>query len=144
MESLLRPRLRRRAWYVLAVIGTIAAGLASRRWPQVLPAFLGKYPGDALWALMVFFGLGAGFSRTSTGRLAAGAAAFSCGIEMLKLYDEPWAVAVRHTTVGHLVFGHVFSWMNFVAYAVGIGLGVLIETWGGAGAARAASSRGAK
>ncbi len=138
MESLLRPRLRRRAWHVFAVVVTIGAGLASRRWPQVLPAFLGKYPGDVLWALMVFFGLGAVFNTTSTGRLAAGVAAFSCVIEVLKLYQAPWAVALRHTTAGHLVFGQVFSWENFAAYAVGISLGVLIEVWGGVGGERPA------
>lgn len=133
MEMLLRPRLRRRGWYVLAVAATIAAGLASRRWPQVLPAFLGKYPGDALWALMVFCGIGALWRRAATWQVAAGALAFSFTIEVLKLYQAPWAVELRHTTLGHLVFGHVFSWGNFFAYTVGVLVGVGIEVGLGGG-----------
>jgi hypothetical protein len=122
---------RIRPWYVLACVATIAAGLASRRFPQLLPAFLGKCPGDALWALMVFWGLGAVFLRASTARVAAGALVFCFGIETLKLWQVPWLVSLRHTTLGHLVFGHVFSWQNFVAYTAGVLLGTLIEMVGG-------------
>jgi len=46
---------RRRVAAIAAMAATIALGLASRRWPAALPAAWGKYPGDALWALMVFF-----------------------------------------------------------------------------------------
>ncbi len=51
----------------------IALGLASRRYPFLLPAFLGKYPGDALWALMVFCGLAFLFPAARSPHLAAGA-----------------------------------------------------------------------
>lgn len=137
MQTLSRSRNRSRAGYVLAVVLTIAAGLASRRFPQALPGFLGKYPGDALWALMVFFGLGAIFARASTGRVAVGALAFACTIECLKLWSAPWLVQVRHTTLGHLVLGHVFWWPNFFAYAAGVLAGVAIE-WTGSRFRRAA------
>ena len=48
------PRGRRPL--ALACVAAIALGLASRALP-VFPTALGKYPGDALWALMVLFGL---------------------------------------------------------------------------------------
>ena len=127
MTILLGARSRRRGWWLLAFLATIAAGLASRRFPQVLPAFVGKYPGDALWALMVFFGLGAIFRTASSLQVAAGALAFSFAIETLKLYQAPWIVDLRHTLFGHLVLGQVFSWQNFAAYTVGILAGLLIE-----------------
>lgn len=127
MQTLLRPRKRNRAWYVLAMALTVAAGLASRRFPQVLPAVLGKYPGDALWALMVFFGLGAIFARASTARVAAGALAFAFAVEFLKLSPSPWLAQLRHTTVGHLVLGHTFGWPNLLAYLAGVLLGVVGE-----------------
>jgi len=120
-------RRRQRAWSAVAIVVTIAAGLASRKFAHVFPAAVAKYPGDALWALMVFFGLGFIFPKAGSVPVGLGALGFSVAIEVLKLWQAPWLVQVRHTTVGHLVFGHVFSWQNLVAYAVGVSLGVAIE-----------------
>jgi len=111
---------RNRVGYAVAVAVVIALGLASRRHPGVLEPLFGKYPGDALWAAMVFFAGGVLGPRARTATLAAAAAAVCLVIELMKLYQAPWAVAVRHTVVGHLVFGHVFSWQNLAAYAVGV------------------------
>ena len=127
MAMLLEARVRKRMWYLVAAATTIAGGLASRRFPQVLPACAGKYPGDALWSLMVFFGMGAIFSKASSLQLGFGALGFSFGIEALKLWQAPWLASVRHTTLGHLVFGHVFAWQNLVAYTVGVLAGLVLE-----------------
>jgi len=127
MQTLLAAQLRKRWWYLLAVVVTIAVGLTSRRYPQMLPACLGKYPGDALWSLMVFFGLGILFRKASSLQLGLGTLGFSFGIEALKLCQAPWLVSVRHTTLGQLVFGNVFSWQNLLAYTIGAIVGVLIE-----------------
>lgn len=127
MKALLKIQSRSRPWYLLAVVLTIAAGLASRHWPQGLPAFLGKYPGDALWSLMVFFGLGAIFRTASSLFLSIGALGFSFGIEVLKLCNAPWLASIRHTRPGHLVFGSVFSAQNLVAYFIGVIVGLMIE-----------------
>src|SRR5258708_6988341 len=123
MKTFLKVRFRRRTWYLLAFVLTIFAGLASRHFSQFLPAFVGKYPGDVLWALMVFFGLGAIFRTASSALLSIGALGFAFGIEVLKLCHAPWLANVRHTTLGHLVFGSVFSWQNLVAYAIGVIVG---------------------
>ena len=127
MRMLLEARFRSRTWYLLACLATIATGLASRRFPQFLPASTGKYPGDALWSLMVFFGMGAIFPRPSSLQLGLGALGFSFGIEALKLFQSPWLASVRHTSLGHLVFGHAFSWQNLVAYTVGVLVGLVLE-----------------
>jgi len=127
MTTLLEARFRKRTWYLIAFVATIATGLASRRYPQVLPASTGKYPGDALWSLMVFFGLGLIFPRVSSLRMGSGALAVAFGIEALKLYPGPWLASIRHTTLGHLVFGHTFSWQNLVAYTVGVLAGLVLE-----------------
>lgn len=119
--------MRKRTWYLWALVVTVAAGLASRRWPQVLPAALGKYPGDALWALMIFWGAGAIWRRASTGAVAAGAYAFCVAIELLKLWPAAWLMEIRKTVAGHLVFGHAFTWQNFFAYAVGVLAGAGVE-----------------
>jgi len=78
---------------------------------------------------MVFFGLGAIFRTASCALLSIGALSFSFGIEALKLCNAPWLTNVRHTTLGHLVFGSVFSWKNLVAYAIGVIVGTMIEVF---------------
>ena len=76
---------------------------------------------------MVFFGMGAILNKAPSFELGCRALAFSFAIEALKLCQAPWLVSLRHTTLGHLVFGHVFSWRNMVAYTVGVLLGLLVE-----------------
>lgn len=127
MTARLQSRHRKRTWYLLAFGVTLALGLASRRFPHLLPVVLGKYPGDVLWALMVFFGMGVIFIKVTTLQLGCRALAFSFGIEALKLCKLPWLVSLRHTTPGHLVFGHLFSWQNMAAYTLGVLLGLLVE-----------------
>jgi hypothetical protein len=102
-----------------AAAATIALALASRRFPGPLAEVFGKYPADALWTVMMFWMLAATWPRASSTRLAVGAFAVSAAVEFLKLWQAPWLVEIRYTTAGHLVFGHVFSWQNLVAYAFG-------------------------
>ena len=119
--------VRQRAVYLLAFLTTILLGLAFIRGPNPLSALFGKYPGDVLWAIMVFFGCGFLRPQASTIRVAGLALAFSLGIECLKLYQAPWMVDIRHSRLGYLVFGHSFSFENIAAYALGIVLAAAIE-----------------
>jgi hypothetical protein len=132
MASVLRPRCRSRSVYLCAVVVTIAGGLASRQFPELLPLVLGKYPGDALWALMVFFGWAFVFPKTSSLWIAVLALATAYAVELLKLWQSPWWEEVRHSTAGHLAFGQAFCWQNFVAYAAGVACGLMIELFSGA------------
>jgi Protein of unknown function (DUF2809) len=118
---------RRRLVAASAMLATLLLGLASRHWPALLPAALGKYPGDALWALMVFFGWRVLRPQAATRCVALLALATSAAVESAKLWQAPWLVAFRHTTVGHLLLGHVFSWRNLVAYGVGVLAGVALD-----------------
>jgi hypothetical protein len=129
MSVLLQPRLRSRICYLFAILATIAAGLTSRRFPGLLPSSLGKYPGDALWSLMVFFGWAIIFRKAPSALIAALALATSFAIETLKLYQSPGWDNLRHTTLGHLIFGHAFSWQNLIAYTIGVALGLIAETF---------------
>lgn len=120
-------KTRNRYWLSIGIVSVIMLGLASRKFPSVLPAFLGKYPGDALWALMVFLGWGLFKPRALTWVLAALALATSSLVEFSQLYQVPWLNAIRGTPVGHLVLGFTFSWADLVAYVIGIFIGVLID-----------------
>jgi hypothetical protein len=120
------PQTRRnRPAYLLALGLVIGLGLLSRRFG--LPSLLGKYPGDALWALMVFLGWGILFPNAPTARVGACALGVCLGIEVLKFYHAPWIEALRNAPGGRLVFGYAFSWANLVAYCVGTGLGLAAE-----------------
>ena len=118
---------RRRLAALAAMPAAIALGLASRHWPDALPAAFGKYPGDALWSLTVLFGWRALRPRARTRDVALLARATSVAIEVAKLWQAPWLVQFRHTTVGHLLLGQVFSWQNLVAYGVGVLAGVVLD-----------------
>jgi hypothetical protein len=124
MFSATQPR--NRFVSLCAVASVIALGLASRRWPGLLPQVLGKYPGDALWTLMVFFGLGVFMPRSNTWHLALWALLISYAVEFAQLYQAPWIMAIRATTLGRLALGTTFAWFDLVAYTVGAAMGIVI------------------
>ena len=118
----------------LAWLGLIALaaclGLGSRHYAEHLPGFLAAYAGDTLWALVAFLGIGLLLPRASTRRIAALALSFSIAIEVSQLYHAPWIDSIRRTTLGGLVLGYGFVWGDLACYAVGVGLGILIERVG--------------
>jgi glycopeptide antibiotics resistance protein len=89
--------------------------------------FIKLYVGDALWAMMVFFGFAFVFSKWSTWKVAAVALGFSVCIELSQLYHAPWIDAIRNMPLGGLVLGFTFVWSDLVCYSVGVGVGVMVE-----------------
>jgi Protein of unknown function (DUF2809) len=119
--------MQRNRWvYVVLTCAVIALGLASRKW-ALFPASLGKYPGDALYALMAFCALGVLLPRKTTIHNAVLALGFCVAIEFSQLYHGPWIDGLRATTLGHLVLGSHFGWWDLVAYAVGVAVGATGE-----------------
>jgi hypothetical protein len=55
------------------------------------------------------------------------AISFAAGIEASQLYHAPWLDAIRRTTLGGLALGYGFLWSDLACYAVGVGLGAIIE-----------------
>jgi hypothetical protein len=119
--------MRRRKHLLIAIIATIALGLASRKIQWLFPAFLGKYPGDVLWAQMVYWGLAFLTPSASIPKVTGFALLIACLDEFSQLYQAPWAQQIRATSVGHLILGSTFSWWDMVAYAIGIGICSLFE-----------------
>lgn len=114
----------------MAVAVTIAAGLGSRAVASALPWWLAKNAGDALYATMVFFGIGFIAPRIRTPCAAAIALGFCAAIEGSQAYHAPWLDAVRDTLPGHLVLGQGFHASDLVCYAIGVALGVALELGG--------------
>ncbi len=118
-----RHRLRQ----ALAMTIVVSAGLLWRSPWLGLPELPRKYGGDALWALLVFFGFGFLLPRRPTRAIALLAMTFSGLIEFSQLYHAPWIDSIRATRLGALVLGSVFNWPDFSAYGLGIATGVLCE-----------------
>jgi len=123
-----RRSARRSRWrYAAAVAATIALGLASRAVAPALPWWLAKNAGDALYATMVFFGIGFVAPRIRTSTAAAIALAFCAAIECSQRIHTPWLDAVRDTLPGHLVLGQGFHALDLACYALGVALGAALE-----------------
>ena len=120
--------IRTRFVYLIAATVVVIAGLASRRYRQQLPAFLAEYAGDTLWALMLFLLV----STLLAGRPVLARAAISLTlaflVEISQLYHAPWIDSIRQTTLGGLVLGFGFLWTDLICYAVGIALGLVVDS----------------
>ena len=84
-----RRNPRGRLWLGIGIVLVIALGLASREFPSLFPAVLGKYPGDALWAWMIFLGWAWVKPKAGTSRLAVLALVTSYVVEFSQLYQAP-------------------------------------------------------
>jgi hypothetical protein len=106
--------------YTVAVAITILLGLASRKFPQHLPFFITENAGDALWAMMVYFGFR--FLLVKQPRLIAVMLSllFSFSIEFSQLYQADWINHIRDTRLGALILGRGFLAVDLARYAVGI------------------------
>lgn len=111
----------------LMLILVIVFGLWSRKFSSILPVFLNIYLGDALWALMIFIGIGLVFRTMETRQVALAAISFCYLVELSQLYHADWIDNLRRTTIGGLILGYGFLWTDLLAYAVGIGFGMSIE-----------------
>ena len=122
-----QPPARNRVLYALLALTVIATGLLWRSGLIPLPPALSNYGGDALWALMVFLGIGFLLPKSSTGTVALLAMAFAWGVEFSQLYRAPWIDTIRATVPGKLVLGNTFAWPDLVAYVLGISFGAWVE-----------------
>ena len=118
-----RSRIRRFA----LTFAAMAAGLASRKTADMLPDIVNAYLGDALWALMIFFGAGFLFKNAKTASVALIALAFCFLIECSQLYHAPWIDAIRAVPLGGLILGYGFLWSDLLAYVLGISAGAAGE-----------------
>lgn len=126
-QSNTRTLLKARIAFVVCGAVTMALGLASRKYGAYLPQFVAENVGDALWAALVFWGLGflAPQSRITT-RLVL-ALLFAFGVEFSQLYHAPWIDAIRATRLGGLVLGYDFVWIDLARYTAGVLVAASLE-----------------
>jgi hypothetical protein len=121
---------RNRTLQALLIFAIIITGLIWRSGWLPLPQVLFKYGGDALWAMVVYLGLGWLFQKARALPLALAALAISWAVEFFQMVRAPWIDAIRSTLPGRLVLGSTFNAPDLAAYALGILLVAAIEhTW---------------
>ncbi|MGF6357218.1 hypothetical protein ABIE27_005168 [Paenibacillus sp. 4624] len=112
--------IKNRWVYFIAVIITMAAGLASRTYGAVLPYWVYEHFGDALWAGMIYFGVRMVFIHLSRARAVWISVMFSWGVEFSQMIQVPWLNELRSTLWGALILGRGFLVIDLIRYLIGI------------------------
>lgn len=112
---------------VILLLATVAAGLASRRYPDWQPDFVARYAGDTLWAAMVFWIVALVRPLGRARVLGAWALGLAFADEFSQLYRASWVVAIRSTRLGALVLGQGFLWSDLWCYAAGVALAMAVD-----------------
>lgn len=114
--------------YALITLIVMTLGLASRKFMFIFPDTIAPFVGDALWAMMTYFGFRFLFPKFNLLRGFILAMIFSFTIEFSQLYQAEWINDIRSTTLGALVLGHGFLVEDLISYTIGIILGTLLDT----------------
>ncbi|WP_127846322.1 ribosomal maturation YjgA family protein [Psychroflexus aestuariivivens] len=114
-------------FYAFLMLLSIGFGLASRRLNLGIPTEVNLYLGDAIWALMVYFGFRMFWPRLAIIQSAILAISFSFAIEISQLYQADWINEIRQTLLGGLILGFGFLWSDLVAYSIGVVFGFGID-----------------
>ena len=118
---------RRRFLYTLAIPPIIGLGILSRSHLVTLPAFVSRYAGDTLWALVLFLGICVYLPRRKTWEISVVALLLSLTVEFSQFYHAPWVDSLRQSRLGGLVLGFGFKASDLVCYTSGILLGAFID-----------------
>ena len=114
-------------WTIVLLAVTIALGLASRRYRDVLPFLIAEYAGDTLWATAVFFLLRLLRPAASARALAALALAIAFSVEVSQLAHPPWLDTLRQQPGVALVLGYDFMTTDLACYTAGVALAWAID-----------------
>ena len=106
---------------------TLVSGLASRRFPHVLPHAIAEYGGDTLWATAVFFALRLLRPTARRHVIASAELTIAVIVELSQLAHPPWLVALRHQPGAGLILGYGFLPSDIVCYAAGVGLAWVLD-----------------
>jgi len=119
--------MTRRVVYFIITAAVMLMGLLSRKFMFIFPSSIAPFVGDMLWAMMVYFGFRFLFPKLELLKSFNIALIFSYIIEISQLYQVDWINTIRKTTIGGLILGHGFLWMDLISYSIGIIIAVIID-----------------
>ena len=119
--------LRARFEFVVLALGTISVGLVVHWHGTLLPATLRDVLGDALWAMMMGWWIGALAPNARPASRAGFALAICWIVEFSQLYHGPTLDAWRMTIPGQLILGSGFDLRDLGAYALGVLAALILE-----------------
>lgn len=123
-------RFRARATYLALALATIVLGLGVHWYGGVLRSGFRDFVGDALWAVMIMWWVGA-IAPGASRRVRILAALLICfAVEASQLYHTATLDALRTTVVGQLVLGSGFDPRDLAAYTLGVLVAALIDRAG--------------
>ena len=96
---------------------------------DTLPRLVAAYAGDTLWAVLVFLMAAWLWRSARTSRIAIGAGVFALMVEVSQLDQSSWLSKFRSNTIAAAFLGTDFIWSDLVCYALGIGVGVVLDRW---------------
>jgi hypothetical protein len=117
----------RRIGFLLCALLTMATGLLVHRFGAGLGRVVQDVAGDALWGMMIAWGIGALWPQVGMTIRAMLAYAVCAAVEASQLIHMPWLDAVRASGLGHLVLGSDFDGRDLLAYAGGVCGAVILE-----------------
>ena len=118
---------KKRGVFIAFATLAMLLGLASRRYGSSLPSFVAENAGDAFWTTLVYCGMSFCVPHAKIITRAAMTLGFAYAIEFSQLYHAPWIDSVRDTTLGGLVLGFQFVWVDLIRYAAGAMFCVTVE-----------------
>ena len=121
------PIVLRRPHFVALALVTIGAGLVVHYRGELLGDAARDMIGDALWAMMMAWWVGAIARHSRPVTRGAIALAVSFAVELSQLIHPPAFDRARASTIGHLVLGSGFDPRDLVSYTLGVVAAVLIE-----------------
>lgn len=110
---------RDRKLIVGALVGTIAAGLASRVFAASLPAWLAGNAGDALWSVAVYLVVALAFPAARPVTLTIATLLVSFAVEFSQMVRASWLVSLRENRLARLLLGTTFVWADLPRYTLG-------------------------
>lgn len=119
--------MTKRVVYFIITVVVMLMGLLSRKFMFIFPSSIAPFVGDMLWAMMVYFGFRFLFPKLELLKSFNIALIFSFAIETSQLYQAEWINIIRKTTIGGLVLGHGFLWMDLISYFIGIIIALIID-----------------
>lgn len=119
--------LNRRAGFVALAVGTIGVGLLVHGRGVTLGPVARDVVGDALWAGMIMWWVGAVAPDARLVVRSAAAYLVCAGVEVSQLAHAPALDAARATPLGGLVLGSGFDARDLGAYALGVLGAALLE-----------------